>query len=292
MTGVACQPQAPKAVVPFVENDFARALAEAKATGRPLFVEVGTAWCPPCQQLAREVFPDPALATLRDAFVWLSIDADASSNEPFLARFPARGFPTLYVIEPASEKVVVTEAGGTTTSMLRVMLLASQKAIAMARTNPKDDATAAERWSSALDAASQDAPGLDLRIAFDRRRLLAYAALGAVERILPSLERSEHDLPTSADPPMLIAYVDWKLGRLDDARGALARAKMRLAGEPAQRTLDVYLLEADVARAAGDVRGERAALVEGLARTKGAPLSKAEDASRNKLRLRLSSLPP
>lgn len=289
-SGVACQPQAPRAVVPFVDNDFERAFAEAKRTDRPLFVEVGAPWCPPCRQLAREVFSDPALATLRDAFVWLAIDADVSSNEPFLARFPVRGLPTLFVIDAATGKIVLTHPGATSTSTLRVKLLASKELIATANATRNDDATADERWSDALDRAAKEATGTELRLAFDRQRLQAYAALGAIERILPSLERSERDLPTSTEPATLIALVDLKLGRLEDARAALARAKARLPGQPARNALDVHALEADVAHAAGDVPAERTALGEALAETKDATLSTTDRSFRDTLRARLSSL--
>jgi tetratricopeptide (TPR) repeat protein len=52
------------------------------------------------------VFTDAALAKHAGRFVWLSIDTEKSQNEQFLQRFPVENWPTLFVVDPTSEKAV------------------------------------------------------------------------------------------------------------------------------------------------------------------------------------------
>ena len=41
----------------FFEGSWEQALAEAKSTGKPIFMDCYTSWCGPCKQLATEIFP-------------------------------------------------------------------------------------------------------------------------------------------------------------------------------------------------------------------------------------------
>ena len=88
-------------MLPFVRDDYARALAEAKRTGRPLFVDAWAPWCHSCLSMRSYVLADPSLAPLANDFVWLTIDTEKDDNAAFVARFSNRVWPTLWIIDPA-----------------------------------------------------------------------------------------------------------------------------------------------------------------------------------------------
>jgi tetratricopeptide (TPR) repeat protein len=64
------------------------------------------------------VFTDKALERQAGRFVWLSINTEKRENAAVLAKFPVQAWPSFYVIDPKSEKVVLRYVGGATVSQL------------------------------------------------------------------------------------------------------------------------------------------------------------------------------
>ena len=60
--------------LPFQHDDYPGALAKAKSSHKPLFVDAWAPWCHSCQSLRTFVLTDPKLAPLANDFVWLSVD--------------------------------------------------------------------------------------------------------------------------------------------------------------------------------------------------------------------------
>ncbi len=110
------------AAIAFIENDYPRALAEARARHVPLFVDTWATWCHTCLSMKSYVFPDPALRTFASRFVWLSLDTERDENAPVVSKLKVRVLPTLYVIEPASEQPVVAWPGSLTAVELAELL--------------------------------------------------------------------------------------------------------------------------------------------------------------------------
>ncbi len=128
-------------VVPFVENDYARALATAKATGRPLFVDTWAPWCHSCLSMREYVFTDARMKALADRFVWLALDSERAENTDFLTRFPTTVLPTLWVIDPATEKATMKWVGAATAQELEALL--EDAAVSVKQGGAGSDATAA-----------------------------------------------------------------------------------------------------------------------------------------------------
>ena len=95
----------------FIEDDYARALAEAKAKHVPLFVDAWASWCHSCVSLRNFVFKDPRIALETRHFVWLSIDTENPKNADFIAKFPNAVLPTLRVIKSDAEDAAFTWEG-------------------------------------------------------------------------------------------------------------------------------------------------------------------------------------
>jgi thioredoxin-like negative regulator of GroEL len=115
--------------LPFIEDDYARALGEARRRGVPIFVDAWAPWCHTCLSLRAYVLGDVALADLADRFVWLAIDTEREQNAAFLARYPIEVWPTLLVIDPAREAAVMKWPGSLTTPELRGLLEDGDQAV-------------------------------------------------------------------------------------------------------------------------------------------------------------------
>src|ERR1039458_3079347 len=68
------------------------------------------------------VFTDKALERQAGRFVWLSINTEMRANAAVLAKVTVEAWPSFYVIDPASEKVVLRYVGGATVpQLLRIL---------------------------------------------------------------------------------------------------------------------------------------------------------------------------
>ena len=167
--GPAPSPPATGAVLPFIEDDWPRALAEARRRGKPLFVDAWATWCHSCQSMRAFVLTDRALQPLADRFVWLAIDTDKPQNAAFVQRFENESWPTLWVIDPATEQPRLKWAGTATAAELKLLLgsldashAPNPATVAFARGNHAlaqgDKLTALMDWSRALVSAGPAHP--------------------------------------------------------------------------------------------------------------------------------------
>src|SRR5580658_3442818 len=94
-TVTAASPVAAPAGLAFIEDDYPRALALAKSTGKPLFIDAWAPWCHTCLSMRSYVFTDERLRPLADQFIWLAVDTEKPESAPFLAHYPMQSWPTL-----------------------------------------------------------------------------------------------------------------------------------------------------------------------------------------------------
>lgn len=111
--------------LPFIHDDFPRALAQAKKENKPLFVDAWAPWCHSCMSLKTYVLTDPSLAPLAKDFVWLAVDTEKDVNAAFVQKYPHDALPTLWIIDPATEKPLLKWAGTATAAELKALLVAS-----------------------------------------------------------------------------------------------------------------------------------------------------------------------
>jgi thiol-disulfide isomerase/thioredoxin len=105
---------APAKTLTFIDDDYPRALAEAKATGKPLFIDAWAPWCHTCLSMRSYVFTDDRVKALAGRFVWLAIDTEKPGNADFVARYPMQFWPTLWVVDAKTEQPALKWLGSAT----------------------------------------------------------------------------------------------------------------------------------------------------------------------------------
>lgn len=83
--------------VAWFENDADAAFAQARDSGRLLFLYWGASWCPPCNRIKSTTFSRADFAELAESFVALHVDGDAAGAQQIAAQYKLRSYPTLIV---------------------------------------------------------------------------------------------------------------------------------------------------------------------------------------------------
>ena len=187
----ASPPSSAAAPLAFIEDDYGRAVAEAKRQKLPLFIDVWAPWCHTCLSMREYIFTDERLRKHGAEFVWLSIDLENDKNADFLARFPAPAVPTLWVLDPETEKPALRWMGTATAPEVLTLL---------------EDAAAAVRHG--------DASGGDAAVAFVRGKQAAAAGKleDAAAAFREALQKSDGAWPKRASTVEALAGVLQELG--------------------------------------------------------------------------------
>lgn len=94
------------------QNDIDAAMAEAKETGKPVFVDFGAYTCTNCREMEANAFPAPVVAEhLRTDFVLLRLYTDDTDKGPALQRYQQKmvgtvALPSYAVVTPEKDLIV------------------------------------------------------------------------------------------------------------------------------------------------------------------------------------------
>jgi len=84
-------------------EDFAAAKEQAARERRPMFVDFSAAWCPPCNQMAREVLPVQRVTEALRGFIPVHVDVDRDRD--LATSFRVEALPTFLVLSPEGREV-------------------------------------------------------------------------------------------------------------------------------------------------------------------------------------------
>ncbi len=85
-------------------TDFAAAITEAQRVNKPLLLDFSASWCPPCQVMKHDVWPDAAVrGALLAGYVPVLVDVDAAGNEELSARYAVSSIPTIIIVNVKGE---------------------------------------------------------------------------------------------------------------------------------------------------------------------------------------------
>jgi len=268
---------ATNATLTWIQDDIPTANQQAVRQGKLLLVDAWAPWCHTCLSMKHHVLDDPALHAYADRVVFAAVDTDRERNAPFLQNHEVRVWPSLFVLDPKTDRVLAFWPGAASLPEVRSLLedaLALQDAardpndpryvLADARQSLArgDHQRAFERFTTALSNTPADWP---------RRSEALTGAMWSLYRkqdwkTCASFGAKNVDEVRGSAAPADFCYVLMACGKKLEDKNALAKATRRLeklvASPPAEASIDdradAMAMLADARKQAGDESGFRA----------------------------------
>lgn len=87
-------------------TDFAQAIQESEATGKPLLLDFSADWCPPCQVMKHETWTDQRVGeAVEKGYIPVLVDVDRPENRSLSKRYEISSIPAILVLSPELQPV-------------------------------------------------------------------------------------------------------------------------------------------------------------------------------------------
>lgn len=95
--------------IQFIEQDWSKALKQAKAENKLVFLDIYATWCGPCKMLKKNTFSDAVVAEFfNKTFINVSVDGEKSIGPELARKYSLQGYPTLIVADADGNPVLYT----------------------------------------------------------------------------------------------------------------------------------------------------------------------------------------
>ncbi len=191
----------------FIDDDYAKALKQAKAQKKLLFIDAWAPWCHTCIAMKEQVFTRPAFAAFEKDVVFASIDTEKLKSDTFLKKFPVEVWPTLLFIDPVKETLVLKWLGSADELQMQALLEAARGGPGTLR--EADDALgagnagiAAEKYKVALEAGEVKA----------RTVLSMLSAMTLAKQLEACARTTMEQLPLFTNAQERVSALTWGIG--------------------------------------------------------------------------------
>ncbi len=84
----------------FIEQDWSKALQQAKTENKLVFLDIYASWCGPCKMLKQNTFSNAKVGGFFNAnFVNVSVDGEQGVGPTLAQQYAIEGYPTLIVTD-------------------------------------------------------------------------------------------------------------------------------------------------------------------------------------------------
>ena len=98
-----------EAGITFIEQDWDKALQQAKAENKLVFLDIYATWCGPCKLLKKNTFTDKKVGDFfNKTFVNVSIDGEKGVGPQLAQKFGITAYPSLIVANADGKPVLYT----------------------------------------------------------------------------------------------------------------------------------------------------------------------------------------
>ncbi|MEO6253806.1 MAG: thioredoxin family protein [Ferruginibacter sp.] len=96
--------------IKFMEENWAKALQEAKKQNKLIFLDAYTSWCGPCRMLKKNTFPDKAAGDFFNKnFINVALDMEKGDGLSVAEKYQVRAYPTLIITDGDGKIITYSE---------------------------------------------------------------------------------------------------------------------------------------------------------------------------------------
>lgn len=95
--------------IQFIEQDWSKALQQAKQQNKLVFLDIYASWCGPCKMLKQNTFSNDQVGEFFNKnFINVSVDGEKGVGPELAQKYSIEGYPTLIVADSIGKPVLYT----------------------------------------------------------------------------------------------------------------------------------------------------------------------------------------